>query len=327
VRRRVDDAYAELGSAPEQTAIAVIGHSTRRNAESRKATEAQAARLREAGIAAQVEAVYLDDAPAIADIYTLTDAPTLIAVPFFLAEGSHTTQDVPQALGLPDSARRATVNGRDVYYTPPVGDDDSLTSIILDLAREAGASLYDPRSCDAWDGFPTAGRDILIEAVHEKGVLRFGQLCLTRDTVGVWGNSSATERITTPSTLRARVREQPFRPLATTADLPTGWHVEIGDDTMLHAVVETVYPGAVADWAAQQRGTFTSTPLAMTLARQTGLFREIAPMDEAAQAAWVARICGGCVRHPTWQNGASPAGTIPCAEPCNLWLSRVLEDN
>ena len=326
VKRRVADAYAALGSVPAQTAIAVIGHSTRRNAESRKATEAQAARLRAAGLAAQVEAVYLDDTPSIPDIYKLTSAPTLIAVPFFLAAGSHTTQDVPESLGLPEGLNHAVINGRTVYYTPPVGDDDTLPTMLLDLAREAGAPLYQAQPRGAWDGFPTAGRDALRAAVHAAGELRFGELRLTSTTVQVWDDCGEKEDISTPAALRARLREAPFRPLPTALGLPCGWRVDITHDAMLHAVVDTVYPVAVADWAAAQAGTLPVAPLAAVLARQTGIFRAISPMDAAEQAAWVARVCGGCACQPLWADNALPADAIPCAEACNLWLSRVLEE-
>ena len=66
VSRRLEAAMQALDSTPETTAVAVIGHSTRRNRESRLATEAQAERIRASGIAAEVQAVYLDDQPGIA---------------------------------------------------------------------------------------------------------------------------------------------------------------------------------------------------------------------------------------------------------------------
>ena len=41
----------------------------------------------------------------------------------------------------------------------------------------------------------------------------------------------------------------------------------------IHAVVETVYPGAVAEWA--RRETLAITPLEALAARQTGMYRQI----------------------------------------------------
>jgi hypothetical protein len=123
--------------------------------------------------------------------------------------------------------------------------------------------------------------------------------------------------------LRERVREQPFRPLATSLDLPSGWCVEITRPEMLHNVLETVYPGVAADWSAHQRSAFTVESLAETIARQTGMYRALEALNQEQRAETVVRVCGNCVRHPTWFDGA--ASPVPCGEACNLWLTAALE--
>ncbi|MBN8640065.1 MAG: hypothetical protein J0M07_32435, partial [Anaerolineae bacterium] len=214
VRARVDAALRDYDLLPEQTAVAIIGHSTRRNPDSRKATEAHAERIRAAGVAAEVHAIYLDDEPEIAEIYTLSRAPNLIAVPYFLAAGSHTTIDVPRELGLEPGANQGTVQGWKVIYTAPVGVDDDLPNVILALAREAGAPLYEPKpTVDAWQGFPAAAQHIPASFLrHNRDqVSRFGGLRLSLDDVRAWGDDDAHEIIETPAALRQRVRENPFR--------------------------------------------------------------------------------------------------------------------
>lgn len=326
-RRRVESARRDFGLPPEQTAVAIIGHSTRRNPQSREATEAQAARLRAAGIAAW--AVYLEDTPAISSIYDLTAAPNLIAVPWFLAAGSHTTIDLPRELGLRPGATEGMVRGRRVVYTAPVGVDDDLRGVILALAAEAGMAL-NPGSvgpvsaAEAWDGFPTAGREALLAAVRETGLLRLGGLRLSPDEVRVWGDEAAADLIHQPAALRQRVREAPFRSLATADDLPRGWRVPVGRPEWLHAIVETIYPGLVADWAARREGTLRVNDLRATAGRQVGMLRPLAGLAPAAEAALVARTCGGCVCHPLWSDAA--VADLPCPEPCNHWLSAALED-
>lgn len=325
VRKRVEDALTANALRAETTAVAVIGHSTRRNPDSRKATEAQAARLRAANLAAQVEAVYLDDSPEIREIYALTSAPNLIAVPYFLAAGSHTTLDVPGELSLAPGANRGVVHGRQVFYTPPVGVDDDLRDVILALASDAGAPLYPSSTGDAWAGFPAAGSAALIAAVQAAGALRFGGLRLTACDVRAWGDDHAQDVIDTPAELRARVREAPFRSLATADDLPVGWRVEIEQPEQLHAAVETIYPGAVADWAAAQVGALRVHTLAETAARQTGMYRVLGDLPEAAQTYTVERICKACVRQPLWFS-QTVGDKLPCPEPCNHWLSAALEE-
>src|SRR5579864_4708638 len=85
--QRVKQCLANIGTniPSDQVAVAVIGHSTRLNPESRRATEAQAESIRAAGIVGEVVTVFLDDAPEIAEVYRLTTAPIIIAVPYFLA--------------------------------------------------------------------------------------------------------------------------------------------------------------------------------------------------------------------------------------------------
>ena len=80
-----------------------------------------------------------------------------------------------------------------------------------------------------------------------------GQVKAKRNRVWHCDNDGESVSTAAPASLRAFIREEPFRPLATSADLPTGWHVELAEPQDAHAVIETVYPGLVADWAAEQR--------------------------------------------------------------------------
>jgi sirohydrochlorin cobaltochelatase len=322
VRQRIEAAFAESGAAPEDTVIALIGHGTRRNPESRSATRAQAEQV--SAMAAETLAVFLDDAPSIPDIYTLTSARTIIAVPFFLALGSHTTIDVPGELGLAPGATHAQINGRDVYYTLPVGLGDDLDQMILEIARDG--EMPEPDESEAssqWDCFPTAGRDALIEAVRAAGWIEFGQLTLTLHEVRPTEIDVEREiiDISNPAALRDHVRRDPFRPLATSTDLPRDWVVRIDRRAQLHAVVETVYPGAVADWA--RRESLLLTPLDVLAARQTGNYRPLSELSTEHRTELVSSVCGRCVREPTWFNGVREP--LPCAEACNFWMSRALE--
>lgn len=334
VQQRVQDALAAFELDGTQTAVAIIGHSTRRNPESRKATEAQAEQLRALGWVAQVEAAYLDDVPEIHTLYQRTSAPFLVAVPYFLALGSHTTIDVPAALGLAPGTQRGQVQGRQVFYTAPVGVDSALLDVIVELAQEAGGPAVELHSAthtaeseaDVWSGFPRVGRAALWEAVNAAGVLRFGGLRLTPAEVRVWGDTAAVDALTTPSALRQRVRENPFRSLPTSDDLPRGWHVPVTSATQLHAAVETIYPGSVADWAAARAGTFVVTPLQAVAARQTGMYRRLQTLSPERERAIVGRVCERCVRGPSWHFDSTPSGRLPCPEACNHWLSAALEE-
>lgn len=321
VRSRVADALARSGAAPSDVAVAIIGHGTRRSAESRRATEEQAEAVRD--LAAETLAVYLDDSPSIPDIFRLTEKPVIVAVPFFLALGSHTTIDVPAQLGLAPGETTGQVQGRAVFYTPPVGVGGDLGAAVLEIARDSGAPLRQPSPGSAWDGFPSVGREALIEAVRAAGWIEFGQLTLSLHEVRPTELDLDREIVEfdAPAALRDHVRRAPFRPLATSADLRRDWIARVGKRTDIHAIVETVYPGAVADWA--QRGTLAITSLETLAARQTGMYQGIGQLSAPLRADLVRDVCGACVRHPTWHDGIREP--IPCAEACNWWMTRALK--
>ena len=321
VRQRVETTLAQSGANPDEVAVVIIGHGTRRSPESHKATTEQAALVRE--MAAESLAVFLDDAPSIPDMYRLTSARVIIAVPFFLALGSHTTIDVPGEIGLKAGETVAEINGRQVYYTLPVGVGGDLQQMILEIARGAGAPLREPTRASVWNGFPSVGRDELIEAVRTNGWIEFGELTLSLHEARPTELDMEAEivEISDPAALRDHVRRKPFRPLATSTDLPRDWVMRIEKRAQLHAVVETVYPGAAAEW--MRRDSLPVTPLDALAERQTGQYRPLGELPAEQRAELVASVCGHCVRQPTWFNGIREP--IPCAEACNWWMSRALE--
>ena len=129
--------------------------------------------------------------------------------------------------------------------------------------------------------------------------------------------------MTTPAQLRAHLRDDPFRPLSTSADLPGGWRVDLAAPEQAHAVLETVYPGLVAEWAARQSGRLRLESLETVSQRQVGIFREIHRLPPQVIARTVERVCAGCVCQPIWQPGpATPSeNSLPCPSVCNVWLS------
>lgn len=70
-----------------------------------------------------------------------TGVSTIIAVPIFLAHGVHTTEDIPQILGISREDRRTIVNlnGKDVtlVYAEPLGADPLIADLAFKRAMEA----------------------------------------------------------------------------------------------------------------------------------------------------------------------------------------------
>jgi len=70
-----------------------------------------------------------------------TGVTTIVAVPLFLAHGVHTTEDIPQILGVSRENRSTTIqlNGNDVtlFYSEPLGADQLIADLAYKRAMEA----------------------------------------------------------------------------------------------------------------------------------------------------------------------------------------------
>ncbi len=309
---------------PQECAVAIIGHSTKRNPESRKAAEACVQFISDNIELKEVVAVFLDDDPPIKAAFSLTTAPLLIAIPLFIAAGSHVTIDVRSELGLREhqNQRAFAYLSRELVMTDPAGVDPTLIDALLNLAKDAGVPLRPPATRLSTTGFPAAGCSELWETVTEKGAMRFGQLHLTPTQIDMPADDVSMKL---PDE-RIRVTKAGFRPLASARTLPpktTPLYIRHATD--LHYFVESVYPGAVADWALARQGKFIPNTFEACIGRQVGQFKQLEGLAQEKRADLVSRICGRCIKHPSWFDGE--IGDIPCAEPCNFWLSAALREH
>lgn len=322
VTRLMDDEGLIAG----EVAVAVIGHGTRRDSRSRDAARKQAQALAASRPGLTVLEAYLDDEPSIASIYERTDAGVILAAPWFLAPGSHVSIDVPRELGLAPGAGSGRTGGRSVYYLGAPGTAAAVCEVILQLASACESDFVASRPTSVWSGFPRAGAENLWDEVSVQGQLEFGELLLTPEEVRPNSLNEEARFIESPAELRSLVREQPFRPLPEARGLPTGWRAVVNQPHELAAIVETVYPGAVADRAASRDGTFTSESLAAVAARQAGNFRGVDELPTVIVDEVTAHLCGNCIRQPTWQGVVAAENELPCPAPCNLWLSQATKE-
>ncbi len=324
---QVDEALEALQLDAQDVAVAIIGHGTRREARSRDAAILQARSLAARRPDLQVLEAWLDDEPSIPSVYERTDAANILAVAWFLAPGSHVSSDVPRELGLSPGVVSGRVCGRSVYYLGAPALADALCEVIVELARACEADIAAQRPVSVWSGFPRAGASALQGEMCERGELVFGELLLTPAEVRPLAGKPGGHSIHAPGTLRRVVRERPFRPLPEARGLPGGWTVPVNRPEDLPAIVETVYPGAVADRAARHTGRFVAESLATVAARQTGNFRGVDELPVDRVASTMAELCANCIRQPVWHGVEVTGDELPCATPCNLWLSRALKES
>ncbi len=128
-----------------ETTLIIVGHGTNLNKKSVEAIKDQVAAIKKTGEPfGDVIDAYMEEAPFIADWKTLTSSPTVIVVPFFIADALHSYQDIPVLLGIESEPTEAAsqrdifrqnpyhVDNRTLYYSSAIGTDPSLAEVIVD---------------------------------------------------------------------------------------------------------------------------------------------------------------------------------------------------
>lgn len=134
------------GVPPSETSLFIVGHGTDLNENSAVAAKDQVARIASLGEYAEVLSAYMEEAPLIADWDKLSRQPNVVVVPFFIADGLHSYEDIPVLLGIERSTGIAasqaevfrrnpyTLRGRKLYYASAIGTEPAIADVIIDQA-------------------------------------------------------------------------------------------------------------------------------------------------------------------------------------------------
>jgi sirohydrochlorin cobaltochelatase len=133
------------GVPPDQCSLIIVGHGTGLNDNSTKAIKDQVELIKQRNLGfAEVLDAYMEEPPLVADWVQLTTAPHVIVVPFFIADGLHSFQDIPVLLGIETEPTAAAsqmdvfrqnphdLMGRKLYYSSAIGTEPLLAEVILD---------------------------------------------------------------------------------------------------------------------------------------------------------------------------------------------------
>lgn len=143
ILRRAREVAPEVN--PAETTLIITGHGTGLNQNSTKAIRDQAELIANsgAGYAAVLDA-YMEEQPFIADWDKIATTPNVIVVPFFIADGLHSFQDIPVLLGIehevgPAASQRDAfrqnphfLRNKVLYYSSSIGTERLLADVILD---------------------------------------------------------------------------------------------------------------------------------------------------------------------------------------------------
>jgi sirohydrochlorin cobaltochelatase len=291
--QRADEVAA--GVPRSETSLVIVGHGTNLNDNSTKAIQDQVKLIREGshGFAEVIDA-YMEEAPLVADWDKLTTAPNVVVVPFFIADGLHSFQDIPVLLGIEQEPGRAMseldvfrnnpipLRGRQLYYSQAIGTEALMADVILDQVADFDAR-YDTvglfsNSAEKTDSsrrlamlkWLDEGRDVIGQILIRRQGESFS-LCHLEDE-----NSSGLQAHATVEAARELARHNEsgaFRPIKTAPDLRRGWQLNLTGLENLLLALEFFYPAAVGLAQAEEAGTLRTVPLRNLLARQTGMYR------------------------------------------------------
>jgi len=120
----------------------LVGHGTPQNRKSTEMIKKQVERLRETGRFGEVTDAYMEEAPFIAEWDRLTGLNDVLVVPFFIADGLHSYEDIPELMGLSkeegktEYPRPARLRKKNLWYARSIGNQRECVNVILDLVRQ-----------------------------------------------------------------------------------------------------------------------------------------------------------------------------------------------
>ena len=138
------------GIDPAKTTLLVVAHGTNLNENSAVAAKREVNKIRELNRYAEVLNVYMEEPPLVSDWAALTNTPNVVVVPFFIADGLHSYEDIPQLLGITDGSSGSNIgrdsgevfrrnpyslHGRTLFYAPSIGTDPRMVDIIIAQAK------------------------------------------------------------------------------------------------------------------------------------------------------------------------------------------------
>ncbi|MEY4483354.1 MAG: hypothetical protein RL693_806 [Verrucomicrobiota bacterium] len=340
--KRADDVAA--GVPCDQTCLIIVGHGTSLNENSRKAIEDQVKFIREGGYGfAEVIDAYMEEAPFVAKWQELSTAPNVVVVPFFIADGLHSYQDIPVLLGFESEPGAAlsqtdvfrhnphTMHGRNLYYSSAIGTESLMAEVILDqvndFKKKHGIETQSNEPADKTSRvFPS--HFVIGQIAGNQQDDSSWTLCHVAD-----GNAEELSLYTIPADAQDLALYDDagqFRPLKTAPNLKRGWKLQLADNDALSKALDFFYPAALGFYEHWQANTLQPVPLRETLGRQTGMYRFVNTISDEQAEQMVACECDAqtkCLRRIAWPLSAdqpltllTPEKQMPVASPTEIPL-------
>jgi sirohydrochlorin cobaltochelatase len=315
------------GVLREETSLVIVGHGTSLNENSTKAIQDQVKLIREGGHGfAEVVDAYMEQAPLVAEWSQMTTSPNVVVVPFFIADGLHSYQDIPVLLGIMEETGAAlseggsfgnnphALHGRQLFYSNAIGTEPLLAAVILDQVADFNAK----HGIEAPTGeVKRSVMEAKLAAMLEAGSVQVGEALIqangdggwvithVKDAAAVSGGEGDWERWGRAEDARLIARntaEGKFRAIHSAPTMRGGWRLDLADVGAVRRALDYLYPAALGVWMGMEAGEVKGTPLRQYLGRQTGMYRFSNGVTDEQIPLMAVKECGGgkCLRRIVW---------------------------
>lgn len=131
---------------PGSATLLIVAHGTDQNENSAAAAKREVEKIRALDKYKAVLNVYMEEPPLVSGWRELTKTPSVVVVPFFISDGLHSYEDIPELLGIGDERRSNsasvfagnpyTIDDRCLFYASAIGTDSGFAEIIIDQAAK-----------------------------------------------------------------------------------------------------------------------------------------------------------------------------------------------
>lgn len=311
--------------------LVVAGHGTTRDKQSEKSILDLVEKLRVKFTSPMVEALFLDQPPALADLQKHVITKGVILLPYFVSSGQHTLTDIPSELGLPTQQhpynQEYTLPERDqiLWYLEPVGTQPQMVQLIVDHAlklietHQIKTNIWQKRKhitllCEHLELHihHTAQGEVELRHIEDQHI-DASQLETFHSPLALW------------SSLRRDSIGADFAHVPTTCDRPRGWRLVLSQDEDIAHALELIFA---------LPHTTDQPPMALHTLVHTlkGQYRTIFTQDEPHITTHIRQRCDQrCLKNRTWtvheneQTRASPSPRteLDCTTPCAALLTEL----
>lgn len=314
------------GVPRDRTSLVIVGHGTSLNENSTKAIQDQVSLIREGHYGfAEVIDTYMEEAPFVAEWAKLTTSPDVVIVPFFIADGLHSFQDIPVLLGMREEIGAALsesgvfhhnphqLQGRLLYYSGAIGTEPLMADVILDQVNDFDkkhgiSSPFTVRSSplnDTLAAWLASGRDSIGEIAITTNADGSFSLCHIADRCqdGLQVHHAAHDALF----IARNDATGAFRPLHSAPTLNRGWRLDLATLDELRLALDFFYPAALGMALALEQDKLAAVPLREMLGRQTGMYRFANNITDEQAHAMIGKCCANtkCLRRILWPLTAS----------------------